>query len=171
MRMKLSTIGAATAALALCAVAGAQARPYQPIGASVRVGLFLPTNSSTNDDIGTAFVAFGADYRLVGFKLPRVFGLESYLKGSVDYYRRDDTGNIPVLLNYVGASGQYYFQLGAGVGFETVKDDSKTGFAYTAGVGYNVPSTSRLPIFLQANFFGADRSRVNGFGLFAGIRF
>ena len=168
--MKLSTLGSATAALALCAAAGAQTTTYQPVGASVRIGAFLPANSTTNKELGTAIFAFGADYRLAS-RTPRLFGLESYLEGSVDYYRRDETGAIPILLNYVATSGQYYFKVGAGVSFESFPGDDFAGFGYQLGAGYNIPSTSRLPLFLQASFFGADRSRVNGFGLYVGARF
>ena len=168
--MKLSTLGAVTAAFALCAAAGAQTTPYQPVGASVRLGIFLPTSSRTNDDAGSGFFAFGADYRL-NFKSPRLVGLDSYFEGSLDYYRRDDTGAIPILLNYVVTSGQFFFKVGAGVSFQSLPDDDKTGFGYQVGAGYTIPSTSRLPVFLQASFLGADRSRLNGFGLYVGTRF
>ena len=168
--MKLSTFGAATAAFAVCAAAGAQTTPYEPVGASVRLGVFLPTNSRTNDVTGSGFFAFGADYRL-NVKSPRLIGLDSYIDGSVDYYRRDDTGAIPLLLNYNVTSGQFFFKIGAGVSFQSLPEGDKTGFGYQVGLGYTIPSTSRLPVFLQASFFGADRSRVNGFGLFVGTRF
>ena len=168
--MKLSTLGAAIAAFAVCAAAGAQTTPYQPIGASVRLGVFLPTNNRTNDVVGSGFFAFGADYRL-NFKSPRLIGLDSYVEGSVDYYRRDNTGAIPVLLNYVVTTGQYFFKVGAGVSFQSLPGDDKAGFGYQFAGGYNIPSTSRLPIFVQASFFGADRSRVNGVGLFVGTKF
>lgn len=168
--MKLSTFGAVSAALALCAVAGAQTTPYQPIGASVRLGAFFPVNSSTSNAVGDGFFAFGADYRLAA-RTPFLFGLRSHLSASVDYFHHDDYGNIPVLLNYVADAGSYYFQVGAGVGFESLPEGDKTGFAYEVGVGYNVPTSSRLPVFLQAEFFGSDRSRVNGIGAFVGVRF
>ena len=170
MRMKLSTLGAAIAAFAVCAAAGAQTTPYEPIGASVRLGIFLPTNSQTNDNVGSGFFAFGADYRL-GVKSPRLIGLDSYIDGSVDYFRRNETGAIPVLVNYNVTSGQYFFKVGIGVSFQSLPGDDKAGFGYQVGAGYTIPSTSRLPVFVQASFFGADRSQVNGFGLFVGTRF
>ena len=168
--MKLSTLGAVTAALAISAVAGAQARTNSQVGVSLRLGAVFPTDTSTNDDAGTGFLSFGADYRLDP-RTPRLFGLESNLAVSVDYFRRDDYGNIPVTLNYVARSGRYFFNIGAGVGFENLPDKSVTGFAYQAGIGYELPTSSSLPVFFQVKFLGADRSKVNAVGAYVGVRF
>ena len=168
--MKLSTLGAVTAALAISAVAGAQARTNSEVGAAVRIGLFLPTDTKTNDVAGTGFLSFGVDYRF-DVKTPRVLGLQGNIVLSLDYYRRDDYGNIPLTLNYVGRTGRYFFNLGAGVGFESLPVRDYTGFAYTAGIGYDIPSTSTLPIFVQAKFLGSDRSQLDGVGLYVGVRF
>lgn len=168
--MKLSTLGAVTAALAISAVAGAQARSSSQVGVSIRAGAVFPTDTSTNDDAGTGFFSFGVDYRLDP-RLPRIFGLESNLAVSVDYFRRDDYGNIPITLNYFGATGRYFFTVGAGVGFENIPGKSVAGFAYEAGIGYELPTTSSLPVFLQVKFLGADRSKINGVGAYVGVRF
>ena len=168
--MKLSTLGAVTAALAVSAAAGAQAQSNTQVGASVRFGLFLPTNQATNDDVGTGLIAFGVDYRLDP-RTPRLLGLTSNLSISIDYYRRDEFGNIPVLINYIARTGQFSFGIGAGVGFETLPDRDRTGFAYDASISYDIPSTSTLPIYLQAKFLGAERSRLDGVGLYVGLRF
>ena len=169
--MKLSTLGAVTAAIAISAVAGAQtSKPYEQIGVSFRAGVLFPTNKSTTDDIGTSLFAFGADYRL-NARTPNVGSLKTHLSLSVDYYRRDDVGNIPVLINFVGETGNYFFQAGAGVGFSTLPAGDHTTFTYDVGVGYVLPVKATLPVFVQANFFGSDFSRVNGIGLYAGVRF
>ncbi len=168
--MKLSTLGAVTTALAISAVAGAQARTDSQVGVGVRIGVLFPTDTTTNDQVGTGLITFGADYRL-DLKTPRLLGLESNLALSLDYFRRDDYGNIPVTLNYVARTGRYFFTLGAGVGFESLPDKDVAGFAYSASIGYDIPSSSTLPIFVQAKFLGADRSKVDGVGLYVGVRF
>ncbi len=168
--MKLPTLGAVTAALAVCAVAGAQTKPYLPIGVNLRLGGLVFSNQTSDGDTGSGAFAFGADYALTA-RTPRLLGYDSHLSLSVDYYRHGDTGNIPVLLNYVATSGRYYAELGAGIGFESQPGHDETGFAYEGGIGYNVPSSSSLPIFLQANFFGADRFHLNGFAFFVGVKF
>ena len=168
--MKLSTLGAVIAALAISAVAGAQVRTSSQAGVSLRLGALFPTDTSTIDKSGTGLIAFGADLRLDP-RTPRLGGLESNLSVSIDYYRRDDTGSIPVLLNYVARSGRYFFNLGAGVAFESIPGKDVAGFGYSAGVGYELPTSSSLPVFLQVKFLGADRSKVNGFGAYVGVRF
>lgn len=165
--MKLSTIGAAFAAFALCAVAGAQTT-NAPVGAAVRLGFFVPTN----DDVNGSFVAFGADYNLTKYQAPfRIKGFASSITGSVDYYRRDDYGNIPVLLNYVAKKGDYAFSVGAGVGFGTEPGRSDANFAYQASVTYDLPTNSEIPFFFQGKFLGSDRSALDGFGFYVGVRF
>ena len=168
--MKLSTLGAVSAALAISAIAGAQAKSNSEVGLSARFGLFLPTNQNTNSTLGTGLLSFGVDFRLDP-RTPRLFGLDSNLALSVDYFRRDQYGNIPVTLNYVARTGQYFFTVGAGVGFESLPIRDYTGFAYTAAVGYTLPTTSSLPIFVEAKFLGADRSQIDGVGLYLGLRF
>lgn len=166
--MKLKTLGAVTAAFAVCAAAGAQTTPYQPIGASVRAGIFLPTNKSTSDDIGTGFFAFGVDYDLTKTS---ILGQGLGVGLSVDYYQRDNVGDIPVLLNAIYRTGRLSFNAGVGVGFQSLPGDDKTGFAYGLGVDYTLSVGSTLPIFVGARFLGADRSQVDGFGIYAGVRF
>lgn len=167
--MKLSTLGAVTAALALCAAAGAQTSAA-PIGASVRLGIFLPTNKTTSDVAGSGFLAFGADYRL-GYKPPTVGAFTSAASISVDYFQRDDYGNIPILLNYLAIKDQWTFSVGAGVGFASLPGKNDTKFAYQFGAAYDLTTTSSYPIFVEAKFFGSEQSRLNGVGLYAGVRF
>jgi len=173
MRMKLTTLGAISAALAVSAVAGAQDN-VKPIGLSLRAGVFLPTNSGTADVAGTGFFAFGAEY-LLTYKPPTflINGATSGLSVSVDYYRRDDYGNIPILANYILAKNRFAFSAGVGVGFTTLPSgsDSDVKFAYQVGVEYDLPTTGSLPIFLSAKYFGSENNRLNGVGLYAGIKF
>lgn len=169
--MKLSSLGAVSAALALCAVAGAQTTDPAPIGGSVRLGVFFPTNSATSDIAGSGFFAFGADYRLT-LKAPTFGGFASGTSISVDYFSRDDYGNIPVLLNYLAMKGKYTLSVGAGVGFTSLpggSDDAK--FAYQIGISYDFTTTSAYPIFGEIKFMGSEESKVNGVGAFVGVRF
>ena len=169
--MKLSTFGAVSAAFAVSAAACAQTpKPYQQIGVALRAGVYLPTNETTVGDVGSGIFAFGGDYRL-SVKTPSLSGLQSHLGISVDYFRRNEIGNIPVLLNYVATTGQYSFQAGAGVGFSSLRSGDRTTFAYDLGVGYDLPVNSTLPVFVQATFFGSDFAQTNGFGLYVGVRF
>lgn len=171
--MKRTTLGAVGAALAVCATASAQDPGVKPIGISLRAGVFLPTNGDTADVIGTGFFAFGAEYTLA-YKPPTLFqGTTSSATLSVDYFRREDYGNIPVLLNYAVASGRFTYSLGVGVGFTTLpnSDDSDVKFAYQLGVEFAVPNTGTLPLFVSAKYFGSENNRLNGIGLYAGVKF
>ena len=165
--MKLSTFGAVSAAIALCAVAGAQTSSA-PLGASVRLGLVLPTNQDTIDATGSGLFAFGADYKL-SLKLPTFGDFKSSTSISFDYFVRDDYGNLPLLANYILTKDRFSIFAGVGVGFTTLPGGNDTKFAYQAGLSYDLPTAS--PVYLQASFFGTEQSKLNAVGLFVGYRF
>ena len=79
----------------------------------------MPTDSTTSDIVGTGLFAFGADYRLA-YKPPTFGSFASGASVSVDYFDRDDYGNIPVLLNYLAIKDSWTFSVGAGVGFTSI---------------------------------------------------
>ncbi len=167
--MKISTLGAVSAAFALCAVAGAQTK-VAPLGASVRLGVFLPTNETTIDATSNAVFAFGADYKLT-YKPPTLGGYVSGSSLSVDYFNKGDYGNIPVLLNYLAMKDSWTLSVGAGVGFASLPSGNDTKFAYQVGLAYDLPVSSTTPIFIEGKFFGSEDSRLNGFGVYLGIKF
>ena len=92
---------------------------------------------------------------------------------SADYINKGSFRNAPVMLNYVGMSNQFYYSAGAGVSFIRFPGNSgnrsETEFAYGAGVGYNF-NQGMTPFFVEARWFGTSETRVNGWGLFVGVR-
>lgn len=166
--MKLSTLGAVSAAFVLCAAAGAQTA-NAPLGASLRLGLVLPTNSSTVDDAGSSMFGFGVDYKLT--KLPSIGGLSSGLGVSVDYFSRGDYSNVPLLVNYTLTKNRFSVFAGVGVAFTSLPGKNDTKFGYQAGISYDLPTASSTPLFVQAGFFGTEQSKLNGVGLYLGYRF
>jgi len=167
--MKISTLGAVSAAFALCAVAGAQTAAA-PVGASLRLGVFLPTNQDTIDATSSAIFAFGADYKLA-YKPPTLGGYVSGSSLSVDYFNKDNYGNIPVLLNYLAMKDSWTLSVGAGVGFASLPSGNTTKFAYQVGLAYDLPVSSGTPFFVEGKFFGSENSRLNGFGVYVGLKF
>ncbi|RYG22399.1 hypothetical protein EON82_17230 [bacterium] len=168
--MKTTTLGAISAAFALCAVAGAQTS-VQPLGIKLRVGAFLPTNESTVDATSNALFAFGAEYRLQSITLPSFGEFVGGASVSVDYFNKNDFGMIPVLFNYVGTRGPLSLSAGVGVGFASLPGANDSKFAYQLGAAYDLSVSSSVPIFVEGKFFGSEQSRLNGFGVYVGIRF
>ena len=167
--MKTMTLGAVSAAFALCAVAGAQL-PARPLGIKLRVGAFLPTNQSTIDNTSQAMFAFGAEYK-TSLGLPSFGDFVGSSSISVDYFHKNDYGMIPVLFNYVGTNGRLSVSAGIGVGFTSLPGADSSKFAYQVGAAYDLPASSSVPIFVEAKFFGSEQSRLNGFGVYVGVRF
>lgn len=167
--MKTMTLGAVSAAFALCAVASAQS-PATPLGLKLRVGAFFPTNESTTDATSNALFAFGAEYRL-SLGAPSFGQFVGGTSVSVDYFQKNDYGMIPVLLNYVGTRGPLSLSAGVGVGFASLPGANTSKFAYQLGAAYDFPTSSSVPIFVEGKFFGSEQSRLNGFGLYVGIRY
>lgn len=167
--MKISTLGAVLAAFAVCAVAGAQTQTA-PLGASIRVGTFLPVNNDTVDATSNSVFAFGADYRLT-YRPPSLGAFNSGASLSVDYFHKGDYGSIPVLLNYLAMKDRWTLSLGAGVGFNSLPGSDDTKFAYAVGLAYDLPVSSSTPLFIEGKFLGSETSRLNGFGVYLGIKF
>jgi hypothetical protein len=167
--MKTMTLGAVSAALALCAVAGAQS-PVQPLGIKLRLGAFFPTNESTTDATSNTLFAFGAEYKL-SLGAPSFGEFVGGTSVSADYFQKNDYGMIPVLLNYVGTRGPLSLSAGVGVGFVSLPGTNSSKFAYQLGAAYDFPSSSNVPLFVEGKFFGSEQSRLNGFGLYVGVRF
>lgn len=145
----------------------------KPAGLSVRLGLFLPTDSSTKSTSDSWF-AFGVDYKLGNLTSAGGDHLGK-LSLSLDYAGKGSFRTVPFVLNYTIRRGKIYAFAGPGVTFarsdvggSTTED--KTDFAYDAGVGLDFDSGEN-PVFLEGKFMGCSNSSLNGFGVFLGFRF
>lgn len=170
--MNRSFLAGAAAALALVGVqatALGQMTPT-PAGVMVRAGIFLPVNSTASNS-ASAWFAAGAQYKF--YDIPGSPGdqFASGLALSADFYSRGAWSQAPVLLNYVATQGQVFLSGGAGIGFGHEPTSTGIDFAYQAGVGYNFPSSGTTTVFLEAKWWGSDRTELDGFGLYAGLRF
>lgn len=171
---KVLSLAFAAAFVAIGAVS-ATAQESKPLGLSVRAGLFWPSERFTRDNSSDQWFAFGLEYKLKDLQVPGVGGQSgNHLSVSIDYFNRSDFSNLPVLVNYTGRFNQFYYVVGAGVGF-TKKEkplggtQSNTAFAYQTGIGYEFGS--RTPVFIEAKYIGSSQSKLSGVGLFGGVRF
>jgi hypothetical protein len=158
---------------ALGVVAAADAQTTGPTGISGRIGIFFPTDSVASD-LGSAWFAFGADYKLNRYSVdaPTADTL-SFLSVSFDYYEKDDLRAIPIALNYNVRSGQIVWSAGIGVDFVRTFSDDSTGLGGQLGVTYEFANRNAPynPFFVQAKYFLSSESDLNGFGVYAGFRF
>lgn len=154
-------------AVSAASVAGAQTNG--PIGLSARIGVFLPTDKFAHD-LSANWFAVGADYKFRDLPMSSVaMGTVSYLGLSVDYYSHGDTSALPIVANYNIRSGQFVYSAGIGVDFVRIGANT-SGLCGQLAAAYefgNIPT----PVFVQAKYFMSSKSQLNGFGLFAGIRF
>lgn len=171
---KVLTLALSAAFVATGAVS-AYAQEVKPIGLSIRAGLFWPSERFTRDNSSDQWFAFGAEYKLRNISLSETaaqYGGELSL--SADYFTKSDFSNIPVLLNYTGKVQGFYYVVGAGVGFTKEEKAlggtrSGTAFAYQLGAGYEFGT--KTPVFAEVKWIGSSRTKLNGFGVFGGVRF
>lgn len=141
----------------------------------VRIGAFFPSKSDSRDKANTWFTA-GVDYVLkrdigVGENYAADFGV------SLDYYGSGDVYNVPVLINYWGKMGTGFgYVAGVGVGFsKRLNGDTKTGFAYTVGLSYDLSmgqeGGTQLFIDVRYNGLTSTDNEHNGFAVGLGARF
>ncbi len=142
----------------------------------VRIGAFFPSKSISRDEANT-WLAAGVDYVLQR-DLAISEGYAADLGVSVDYYGSGDVYNIPVLVNYWGKVGSgLSYVAGVGIGFakRPVSGDTKTGFAYTVGLGYDISmgQGSGVKLFIDARYIGltGTGNEHNGFAVSLGARF
>jgi hypothetical protein len=142
----------------------------------VRIGAFFPSKSISRDEANTWFGA-GLDYVLQRTIYERE-GYGADLTVSADYYGSGDVYNIPVLLNWAAKTrfGINYVG-GVGVGFSKRPrtGDTKTGFAYTVGVGYDLAFGEGMgtQLFLEVRYNGltGTDNEHNGFAVYLGAKF
>jgi hypothetical protein len=163
------------AMLAAFSVAGTYAQYEKPIGLSLRGGIVIVTNGTAKRVEGQNWFGVGGDYKLrdlsFGNQKP---GHSASLQLSVDYYGKGSFSNVPVTVSYIGRANQLYYGLGAGIGFTRVPGRNGSSgdedFTFTLCAGYDI-ERGGTPIFFEAKYFGSNESRLNAFGLYAGIRF
>lgn len=169
---KLALIGL-VATLGLAAVANAQYG--KPQGISLRGGMFFPSAASAKLE-GKTWFGVGIDYKLrdLGYaRTPDDFDTSFVL--SLDYYGKGDHSNMPLTANWVSRRDAFYYSAGAGLGFAKTPDglggtDTQTELAYAFAVGFEFQQM-QTPFFVEARYFGSAESALNGYGIFAGIRF
>ena len=163
-------LGAVIAAAACVGLAGAQTNG--PSGLSVRVGLFLPSNSDASN-VGKTWLGLGADYKLsmLAFKIPGV-DLQSYFGVSADFYTHGGDNDLPVAFTYNLRQGSVVYSAGIGPEFRNSGDLTSTGvgIAEQLGVAFEF-GNGPLPLFVQAKYFISSRPELGGLGLFVGARF
>ena len=171
---KIATISIA-ALLAIGVVSQANAQYQKPIGLSVRLGVFYPSNGDARDIEGQGWFGGGLEYKIKDLKFDTSNPKNSaMLTASLDYYGKGSFSQVPLLLNIVAHSDSFYWSAGAGLGFGRVptagSSTSDTEFAYQMGIGYDFVK-SQMPFFLELKYFGSTESKLNGFGVYGGIRF
>jgi hypothetical protein len=169
-KVKFLAIGAVMVAAAV----PAYAQVAEPVGLSVRVGTFLPSEQAARN-ISRAWFAAGAQYVVsdtTPFSRP---GYRTEFAVSLDYTARNNYRQLPLLVNYIGHLSDR-LSYSAGVGFAFTQTPAaggtmdKTRFAYAIGAAYDLQTTGRFPLFIEGRFMGNEKSELNGIGLFLGIR-
>lgn len=172
MNRMMNVLGLSTALLA-GVVANAGAQETKPINLSLRAGLFFPSDGDARDE-GNTWFAIGAEYKLKDLHFGEYQpGYSAALTLSLDNYGKGDFYNTPLMLNYVGRINQFYYTTGAGVGWTEIpgvgKSKTDNLFAYSLGFGYDFQHGS-LPVFIEARYWGSTETKLNGFGVYLGVR-
>jgi hypothetical protein len=169
MLMNRSVFMGALIAVTALAPLVASAQSHESTGVDIHAGIFFPFGSAARQN-ATGWLAYGANYRLLSLTNGHST-THSSLSVSADYMGQSGWSHAPILLNYNMGSGSVFFSGGAGVGFATEPTGSGTDFAYQLSVGYNFPSTSDATFFVKAQYWGSDRTELDGAGVYAGVRF
>lgn len=171
MQMKKTITTMVGAALLFGAAVPALAQQSQPVGISLRAGLFFPTDSGLRD-VAESWFTGGIDYRIRD--MGSVNGSVRSLGLSLDYASKEDFRTVPLTVNYIVHRSELYFFGGVGVAFSRYASGGgwtdKTEFAYQLGAGYDFQQ-GQTPLFVEAKFMGNGHSELNGFGAFIGVRF
>ena len=163
-----------SAGLVLGAAVPALAQEVKPVGLSARVGVFLPSDRTTKNRSSDAWFGLGVDYKLKDMP-SSVEGRSNALTVSLDYAAKNNYRSLPLILNYQVRQNEMYFFGGVGVSATRVDNgvfgtDSSTTFAYQLGLGFDFAS-GPTPLFVEGKFLGNEKSELNAFGLFVGVRF
>lgn len=162
------------AALVFGAAVPALAQDTKPLGISGRIGLLFPHDRTTRNNSDDVWFTAGVDYKYKEFATG-VEGRTNAITFSLDYAAKNDYRTVPLLVNYQVSSNDFYYFGGIGISFSRIDrgvfgTDSDTTFAYQLGAGYDFRG-GETPLFVEAKFLGNEKSELNAFGLYAGIRF
>ena len=169
--MKTLGTSAAIAALALAMSAMAGAQMSKPSGISIRGGAFMPSDSAARA-IGNTWLGAGVEWK--GGDINRngyTANSHAHWSISVDWYGKNDTSAIPVLVNYVEKNQSFYWSAGVGMSMLDDGTDNLSKLGYSVALGWDAPSNSGMPWFLEGRYFGSSESAFNGFGMYVGLRF
>ena len=161
------------AAIGMASIASAQYN--KPSGISLRGGMFFPSAASAKAE-GKTWFGVGIDYKIKDLNYGNMAGQnDTSFVLSVDYYGKGDHSNLPVMLNWVSRSQNIYYSAGGGLGFAKIPNGAggtttSTELSYGFTVGFEFQK-STTPFFVEAKYFGSAESRLNGYGIYAGIRF
>lgn len=168
--MKKFGVAALGAAMVLAGANSAWAQESKPVGVSVRVGLFFPSNGDVRDSEGPSWFVGGVELKVRDVNWKGMGeGYAGHLSVSADLLGKGDVKNVPILLNYVGRRNEWFYTAGVGVSFSSFNGDDRTRMGYQLGVGYDF-TQGKTPFFLEAKYWGTSKSEFNGFGVYAGIR-
>jgi hypothetical protein len=163
----ISKAAVAGLVVAGASIAGAQSNGVT--GLTGRIGVFLPTSRLARD-ISASWFAFGLDYKLQSSSVSApTMGTLAYLGLSADFYSSGNNSALPIALTYNVRSGQLVWSAGIGIDFVRLGVNT-SGLAGQVGVAYEIGNMPN-PFLVQAKYFLSSKSDLNGFGLYAGIRF
>ncbi|MBS1722076.1 MAG: hypothetical protein JSS66_03605 [Armatimonadetes bacterium] len=174
--MKKTISLAFASVLAIGIAAQANAQYTKPLGLSLRLGVWYPSNGDARDVEGQGWFAGGAEYKIKDLHFSSTDQkYSSSLTASLDYYGKGSFSNVPLLINYVGRTDSFYYTAGAGVGFGRTPQTgggstSDTQFAFQIGAGYDFVKMG-TPLFVEVKYFGGSESKLSGFGIYGGVRF
>lgn len=137
----------------------------------VNLGAFFPSKDVSRQE-ADAWLHVGIEWMLG--ETEAMQGYVGEYGVSVAYYGTNDIYSVPVLLCYHGAMNEnWFYQVGAGVAFsKRLNGDRKNGFAWQAGVGYNVSAgTTPITIIVQYNGATGTGEEHNGASVLASFRF
>jgi hypothetical protein len=169
MNRKLTTLALGMAAV--LAAVPALGQETKPVGLSVRLGVFLPSDSGTQSAVGKTWFGGGVEYKIQNLNFGTMNkGYTSALSISLDYYSKSSVSMMPITVNYVGSMNEFFYTAGAGIAM--IRDGStENRFCYVLGLGYNFTKGPQ-PIFLEARYLGVPSATgAQGFGIFVGTRF
>src|SRR3712207_5350635 len=105
-RIMLAALGLAAASTM---VTSALAKETKPMGLSIRACRFFPSSDASRNENRT-WLGFGAEFKIqdlnYGMGSP---GMSSHFCVSVDYMGSGDFLILPVLLNWVGRTNEFYY--------------------------------------------------------------
>jgi hypothetical protein len=148
-----------------------------PINITLRFGYFFPANAEARN-LDKQWLTFGIEYEFLKLR-SNAIGTErpAALSLSVDAYSRSQQRStlqaVPVLINYVGDMGDFFYSVGVGAASATRTGfRNSVDFAYQVSVGYMF-SKSQVPLLAAVRWYSVANigSRLDGFAITVGVKF